>query len=103
MAELGRVDAGLHLEFLNRVDRRKHYVGGEVRVRVGDTVQSEIVEHNAIAAGGDGLRRAVAALAPARLARIRRQGVDVRRQGDQAQVVAAGQRKLGDAFVFDDS
>ena len=36
--ELRRVDAGLHLEFLERVDRGQEDVGVEVDVRVVDTI-----------------------------------------------------------------
>ena len=38
MAELGGVDAGLHLELLDRVDGREHHVGREVRIGVADAV-----------------------------------------------------------------
>ena len=43
-AELGRVDAGLNLELLQRVDRRQDGVSVEIHIGVVNSIQREIVE-----------------------------------------------------------
>ena len=52
-AELGRVDAGLHFEFLERVDRRREDVGVEIDVGVVDAVERVVVEFPPLARDGD--------------------------------------------------
>ncbi len=101
MTELGRVDAGLDLELLNRIDRRQGDVVVEVRVRVTDAVERVVVEEDALTTGGDGLRGALAAKSGARLPRRGREHVDVGRDGDQIQVLSAVQRQLGHDLVLD--
>ena len=56
-AELGRIDAGLNLELLQRVDGRLDDVGVEVRVGVVDAVEREVVEVAALAGDRDVLVR----------------------------------------------
>ena len=102
MPELRRVDAGLDLELLDRVDRRQGDVVLEVRVGVIDAVERVVVEEDALATGGDGLRGALAAKSGAGLPRRGREHVDVGREGDQIQVLPAVQRQLGHDLVLDD-
>ena len=99
--ELGRVNAGLHLELLQRVDRGQDHVGVEVGVGILDAVQREVVEHDALSGHRDRLVGAVAALARAGLAGGRRDGGDVGRERDQLQIVAAVERQFDDALVLD--
>ncbi len=101
MAELGGIDAGLHLEFLQRVDGRQHDVGVEIGVGVVDAVEREVVEHDALAGDGDRLIGAVATLARTGLAGGGRQRGRVGRERDQLQIVAAVQRQFDDALVVD--
>ena len=56
--ELGREDAGLHLELLQRVDRRQDHVGVEVHIGVLDPVEREAVEHAPLPGDRDVLGRA---------------------------------------------
>ena len=78
MAEFRGVDAGLHLEFLNGVDGGKHDVGVEIRVRVDDAVEREVVEKDAIPAGRDRLVGAIATLARLGLTGRRRERIGIR-------------------------
>ena len=102
MPELGRVDARLDLEFLDRIDRGQRDVVVEVRVDVTDAVERVVVEEDPLPAGGDGLLSAVAALPGGRLPRAGRGRVDVGRQRDEIQVLAPVQRQLGHDLVLDD-
>ena len=70
--EFGGVDAGLHLEFFERVDRRQEDVGVEVDVGVVDAVERVVVEFAALPGNRQLLVGARAALAVARLAGARR-------------------------------
>ena len=63
MAELGGIDAGLHLEFLQGIDRGKDDIGVEIGIGVVDSVEREIVKHDPVPAGRDRLVGAIAALA----------------------------------------
>ena len=63
VAEFGGIDAGLHFEFLDGIDRGKDDIGVEIGVGVDHAVEREIVEHDALPAGRDRLVGAVAALA----------------------------------------
>ena len=101
VAELGGIDAGLHLEFLQRVDGRQHDVGIEIGVGIVDAVEREVVEHDALAGDRDRLIGAVAALARAGLSGGGRERRGVGRERDELQVVAAVQRQLDDALVVD--
>ena len=101
-AELGRIDAGLHLEFLQRVDRRHDHEGVEIRVGVLDAIERVVVEVGALAGHRNGLGRADAALPRAGLPLTREAGRDVRRQRNQLQIVAPVQRQFHDALVLDD-
>ena len=101
VTELGRVDAGLDLELLDRIDRRQGDVVVEVRVGVTDAVERVVVEEDALTTGGDGLRGALAAKSGAGLPRRGREHVDVGRDGDQIQVLSAVQRQLGHDLVLD--
>ena len=100
--ELRRVDAGLDLELLDRVDRGQGDVVLEVRVGVIDAVERVVVEEDALATGGDGLLRALAAKSGAGLPGRGREHVDVGRLGDQIQVLPAVQRQFGHHLVLDD-
>src|SRR5215467_2009100 len=71
MPELRGVNTELNFELLNGINGRKHDVGIEIRVGVINAVEREVVEHDALPAGGYGLRGAVAALTGTRLARRR--------------------------------
>ena len=84
-SELRGVDAGLHLELFQRVDRRQEDVGIEIDVGVVDAVERVVVELAALAGNGDLLVGARTALAVARLAGTGEAGADVRAQGNQAQ------------------
>src|SRR3954454_16670377 len=101
MPELGRVDAGLDLELLDRIDRRQGDVVVEVRVRVTDTVERVVIEEDALPTGRDGLRGALAAQSRGRLSRGGRKHVDVGGEGEKIQVLSAVQRQLGYDLVFD--
>ena len=68
-SELRRVDAGLHLEFFQRVDRRQEDVGVEVDVGVVDAIERVVVELAPLARNGNLLVGARAALSIARLPR----------------------------------
>src|SRR5581483_5785135 len=101
VAELGRIDAGLYLKFLQGIDRWQDNIRVEVRVRIGDAIQREVVEHDALARGRDRLAGSVAALARAGLAGCRRNSVHIRRQRDQPKIVASIQRQLQNLLVLD--
>ena len=101
-AELGRVDAGLDLEFLQGVDGGQEQVAVEVGVGIIDTVQSEIVPLAAIAGDGDLLGAPVAALARGGLAAVAEARAHVRAERDELQKVAPVQRQIHDALIFDD-
>ena len=101
-AELRRIDAGLHLEFLQRVDRRHHHEGIEIRVGVLHAVERVVIEIGALPGDRNGLRRADAALPRAGLSLAGEARRYVRRQRNQLQVVAAVQRQFHDALVLDD-
>ena len=101
-SELGRVDAGLHLEFFERVNRRQEDVGVEVDVGVVDAVERVVVELAPLAGDGNLLVGARAALSIAGLPGAGEPGADVRAQRDEAEIVAAVQRQLDDAPVLDD-
>ena len=79
-AELRRIDAGLHLEFLERVDRRQEDVGVEIDVGVVHAVERVVVELPPLARDRDLLVGTRAALAIAGLAGAREPGADVRAQ-----------------------
>ena len=100
--EFGGVDAGLHLEFFERVDRRQEDVGVEVDVGVVDAVERVVVEFAALPRNRQLLVGARAALAVARLAGAGKLGADVRAQRDQLEIVSAVERQLDDAPVLDD-
>ena len=101
-AELGRVDARLHLEFFQRVHRREKDVGVEVDVGVVHAVERVVVELAPLARNRDLLVGARAALAIAGLAGAGEPRAHVRAERDQAEVVAAVERQLDDAPVLDD-
>ena len=56
-AELGRIDTGLDLELLQRVDRRLNYVSVEVRIGIVDTIEGEVIEVAALPCDRDVLVR----------------------------------------------
>ena len=60
--KLGRVHAGLHFEFLQRIDRRQEDVRIEVHIRVINAVQREVIPLAPTAADRQLLRRPIAAL-----------------------------------------
>src|SRR5712691_8399263 len=66
-AELGWVDAALHLELLERVDRGELDVQVEIDVGVGNAVQSVVIPRTPHACDRDVLRSPCASLAPDRL------------------------------------
>ena len=101
-AELGRIDAGLHLEFLERVNRRQEDVGVEIDVGVVHAVERVVVELAPLTRDGDLLVGTRAALAIAGLAGAGEPGADVRAQRNQAEVVATVQRQLDDPPILDD-
>ena len=100
-AELGRIDAGLHLELLQRIDGGHHDERIEVRVGVLHAVERVVVEIGALAGNRNRLAGADAALARRCLSLAGESGGDVRRQRNQLQVVAAVQRQFDDALVLD--
>ncbi len=60
-AEFGRVDSGLHLELLQRVDGGQEQIGIEVNFRIAHAVQSEVIPLAPVAGDRDLLRAPVAA------------------------------------------
>ena len=101
-AELGRVDAGLHLELFERVDRRQQNIRVEVDVGVVRAVERVVVELAPLPGDRDLLVGARAALPVAGLPGARELGAHVRAERDERQEVAAVQRQLDDAPVLDD-
>ena len=95
---LGRIDAGLHLHFLNGVDRGLDHKAVEVHVGIVDAIERVVVVHDALAAHGDRFVGALAALPRLGLALRCRERVGVRRDRHQAQVVSTVQRHLADGL-----
>src|ERR1700730_8494826 len=102
MTEFGGVNTGLHLEFLQGVDGGQEGVGVEVDVRVGDPIQSVVVELAALAADRKVLAGAVSSLAATSRAAVRIAGVHVWAESDQLDEVPPVERQLHDALVIDD-
>src|ERR1051326_750083 len=100
MPELRGVDTDLDLELLNGVNGGKDDIAVEIRIGVIDTVEGVVVEHDALPARGYGLLGAAATLPGVGLPRVRREGVCVRRERDQAQIFPAVQGQLGDDLVL---
>src|SRR5438552_17877876 len=86
MPELRGVNTDLDFELLNGVNGGKDDIRIEIRVGVIDAVESVVVEHDSLPARGYGLLGAVATLPVIGLPRVRRKGVRVGREPDQAQV-----------------
>ena len=63
VTELGRIDARLHLELLDAVERRQADIGIEVGIGIVHAIQRVVVEHDALAADRDRLAGAIAAQA----------------------------------------
>ena len=101
-AELRRIDAGLHFEFFERVDRRQEDVGVEIDVGVVDAVERVVVELAPLAGDRDLLAGARAALAITGLAGPREPGADVRAQSNETEIVATVQRQLDNPPILDD-
>src|ERR1700730_6490955 len=99
MTEFGGVHAGLHLEFLQRVDGRQEGVSVKVDVRIGDAIQSVIVELTALAADRKVLGGAVASLAAAGRAAVRITRIHVWTESDQLDEVPTVERQFHDALV----
>ena len=94
VAVLGRIDAGLHLHFLNGVDRGLHDIAVEIHVSIVNAIERVVIEHDARAAHRNGLAGAGAALTRDGLALGRRNYVRVRRDRDHVQVVSVVHRHL---------
>src|SRR5262249_28114377 len=101
VAEFCGIDAGLHLEFLQSIDRGQDDIRVEIGIGVDHAIEREIVKYDAVTAGRDRLVGAIAALARLRLAGRRRKVADIRRYSHQIQVLAAIERKLRDVFRLD--
>ena len=102
VAELGRVGARLHLEFLERIDRRLEQVGAVVRIGILDAVERVVVELQPLAR--DVQLKVAAVPAPARLRDRIRGAIRCRTgyQRRQLQVVASVERQFLNAPVLDD-
>ena len=100
-AELSRINTCLHLEFLQRVNRRLNHEGVEVRIGVLHTVQRIVVERATLPAHRNAVFRPETALPRTRLAGRREPRRSVRSQRNQLQVVAPIQRQLHNALVLD--
>src|SRR6202042_60359 len=70
MPEFGRVNAGLHLEFLQGINRGKQGVGVEAGIVILDAVQRKVQVLAARAGDKDFLGGSIAALARASLASV---------------------------------
>src|SRR5437763_1297388 len=101
MPELGGIDAGLHLELLQRVDGGEKRISVEVDVGIGDAIQSVIVELAALAADREILAGAVASLAAGGCAAIRKTRIHVGAESDQLDEVPPVERQLHDSLVVD--
>ena len=99
--ELGRVNAGLHFEFLQGVDGGQEQVGIEIDVGVGHAVKGEVIELAAHSGDRELLLGTVAPLARAGPAEaVGEVGVDVGAERDQRNEIAAVQRQIDNAPVF---
>ena len=67
-AELRRINAALHLELLQRIHGREHYIRVEIDVSVLGAIKRKAVVHAALAGERDVLSRTRAALPCAGLA-----------------------------------
>src|SRR5258706_11635533 len=83
MPEFGGVDAGLHFEFLQRVDGRQEGVGVEIDVCVGDTVERIVIELAALAAHREVLSGPVSSLPASGRAAVRIAGIYVGAERNQ--------------------
>ena len=99
--ELGGVNSGLHLEFLQGVDGRQERIGVEVDVGVGDAVEGVVVELAAHAGNREVLRTALSALTAHGGSAIREGGIDVGAQSHELQEIASIERQLDDALIVD--
>ena len=97
---LGLEDPRLHLELLERVKRRQHQVGVEVRVRILDAVQCVVVIVDALAGDIEGELVAGAAHALLALGRRRTVGGGTGNQRRQLEIGAAVQRQFHDSLVL---
>jgi len=102
VAKLGGINAGLHFELLKRVDGGKHDVGEEVGVGIVHAIEREVVEHDALSGGGNGLVGAVAAFAGARLSGGRRECIGVGGKSHKAEVGAPIEGQFDNGLVLDD-
>ena len=103
-SEFRRVHAGLHLEFLDTVDRGQEGIRIEVHILIDDTVERVLVVFATLPGDREILGRAIAALSAAGsaagTARVVR--TDVRTERYQVDEVTAIERQLQDLFVLDD-
>ena len=102
--EFGRVDAGLHLEFLDAVDRGQEGIRIEVDVLIDDPVERVLVVFAALTGDSEILRGSVATLPAGRAAAAAAGPVraHVRAQRHEIDEVAAVERQLQDLLVLDD-
>src|SRR5580700_9732866 len=102
-SKLGGIDAGLHLKFLQGVDRRQEGVAAVVDVGVGDAIQSKVIPLLPLPA--DGYLRNCGTIAT--LTRGRPVGAeagnDVRAQSYQRSEVAPIERQIDDALIVNHS
>ena len=98
-AKLGRVNAGLHLELLDRIHGRADDPRIPVRVRVLHAVERIAIELEALS--GD-RERGLSAQSPQAVGASGASfGGDVGAQGDELEIVSPVERQLDDALVFD--
>ena len=100
-AEFRRIDPRLHLELLQRIDRRHEDVGVEIDVGVVDPIQREVVELATLTRDRELLDASSATLTGSGLTWTCEVGADVRAQGHQLQIVPAIERQFHDSFVLD--
>ena len=99
--ELSRIDAGLHFEFLQSVNRRQNHERVEVRVGVFHTVQGVAVVLGALTTDGNALVGANATLTGTGLTGRREAEADVGGESHQLQNVATVQGQFDDTLVLD--
>ena len=100
--ELSGVNAGLHLEFLQRFGGREDYVGVEVGVGIFDAIESEAVIVVALTGNGNVLVGAVTTLAAIGLSSAREPEADVGRQTRKGEIVASVDGQFDYSFLLDD-